>query len=184
MGKLSAFNFITLNGNFKGPGEDTSWHKHDEEGSKFSEENMRPGNILLFGRKTYQMMAGFWPSPIANENFPKVAEGMNNAEKIVFSRTLQKADWQNTRIIKGDIIGEIKNLKQQGKNMTILGSGSIVSLFAKHGLLDEYMVMIDPIAIAGGTSIFKDIDHNINLKLKSTRTFKSGSVVLGYEVLK
>ena len=183
MGKLRAFNFVTLNGFFKGLGQDTSWHKHDEEGARFSEENMRSGSILLFGRVTYEMMAGFWPSKMAYENFPKVAAGMNSAEKIVFSRTLRQADWQNTRVIKENMFDEIKKLKQQGKNMTILGSGSIISFFAQHGLLDEIIVMIDPVAIAGGTPIFKDVDHNINLKLKSTRIFKNGSIVIGYELL-
>ena len=100
MGKLSVFNFVTLNGFYKGPAGDISWHKHGEEGSKLSEENLRSGNILLFGRVTYEMMANFWPSPIAYESFPVVAEGMNNAEKIVFSRTLKKADWKNTRLVK------------------------------------------------------------------------------------
>ena len=148
-----------------------------------SEENLKSNNILLFGRVTYEMMSNFWPSPMAYETFPKVAEGMNNSEKIVFSNTLEKADWKNTRLIKDNIIDEIKKLKQQGKDMTILGSGSIVSLFAQHGLLDEYIVMIDPIAITDGTPIFKGIDHQINLKLKSNRTFKSGAVVLGYEII-
>lgn len=91
MRKLSVFNFITLNGFYKGPGGDISWHKHGEEGSKFSEENLKSANILLFGRVTYEMMAGFWPSPMAYETFPAVAEGMNNTDKIVFSKTLKKS---------------------------------------------------------------------------------------------
>lgn len=183
MGKLSVFNFITLNGYFKGSGEDISWHKHDEEGTKFSEENMKSGNILLFGSVTYKMMANFWPSQMAYKNFPVVAEGMNNAEKIVFSKTLLKAEWKNTRIIKDNIVEEIKILKEQGKNMTILGSGSIVSLFAEHSLIDEYQFMVDPIAIGDGTTIFKGITHQLNLKLANTKTFKSGSILLSYEAL-
>ncbi|MDB5198824.1 MAG: dihydrofolate reductase [Chitinophagaceae bacterium] len=183
MGKLSVFNFVTLNGFYKGPGGDISWHKHDEEGGKMSEENLKSNNILLFGRVTYEMMANFWPSPMAHETFPDVAEGMNNAEKIVFSKTLQKADWKNTRVVKNNIVEEIRKLKQQGKDITILGSGSIVSLFAEHGLIDDYQFMLDPVAIADGTPIFKGINHQLNLKLIDTKIFKSGSILLSYQTI-
>ena len=184
MGKLSVFNFVTLNGFYKGPAGDISWHKHGEEGSKLSEENLRSGNILLFGRVTYEMMANFWPSPMAYESFPVVAEGMNNAEKIVFSRTLKKADWKNTRLVKDNIVDEIKALKKMpGKNMTILGSGSIVSIFAEHGLVDEYQFMIDPIAIGDGIPIFKGIGKQLDLKLTDTKIFGSGAVLLTYQPL-
>lgn len=183
MGQLSVFNFLTLNGYYKGPGNDISWHKHDEEGAKFSEKNMEPGNILLFGRITYEMMAAFWPSPAAYENFPLVAEGMNKAEKIVFSKTLEKAGWKNTRLIKENIVEEVKAMKQQGKNMTILGSGSIVSLFAQHNLIDDFMFMVDPVVLGEGTPIFRGIDHQLNLKLTDSKVFKNGSLVLSYQTI-
>lgn len=184
MGKLSVFNFVTLNGFYKGPAGDISWHKHNEEGGKLSEENLKSGNILLFGRVTYEMMANFWPSPMAYESFPVVAEGMNNADKIVFSKTLQKADWKNTRLVKDNIVDEIKALKKMpGKDMTILGSGSIVSIFAEHGLIDEYQFMIDPTAIGDGTPIFKGIGHQLDLKHIDTKILKSGAVLLSYQPL-
>ena len=184
MGKLSVFNFVTLNGFYKGSAGDISWHKHGEEGGKLSEENLRSGNILLFGRVTYEMMANFWPSPMAYETFPAVAEGMNNTDKIVFSKTLKKAEWKNTRLVTDNIVDEIKALKKMpGKNMTILGSGSIVSLFAEHGLVDEYQFMIDPIAIGDGTPIFKGIGKQLDLKLTDTKILKSGAVLLSYQPL-
>jgi dihydrofolate reductase len=183
MGKLSVFNFITLNGFYKGPAGDISWHKHDEEGGKMSEDNLQSNNILLFGRVTYEMMAGFWPSPMAHETFPAVAEGMNNAEKIVFSKTMEKAGWKNTKLIKSNIVNEIKKMKTAGKDMTILGSGSIVSLFAEHGLIDNYQFMLDPTAIGNGTPIFKGISEQLNLKLTDTKIFKSGSILLSYQTI-
>lgn len=183
MGKLSVFNFVTLNGFYKGPGEDISWHKHGGDENKFSEDNLKSGNILLFGRVTYQMMAGFWPSPMALENFPVVAEGMNKVEKIVFSKTLKKAEWNNSRLVTDNIIDEVKALKQQEKNMTILGSGSIITLFANHNLIDEYQIMIDPVAIGEGTPLFKGIERQLDLKLTDTRTFNSGVVLLNYDVM-
>lgn len=182
MRNLTSFQFITLDGYYKGLNEDISWHKHGQEEGEFSSENLKSENILLFGRTTFEMMANFWPSPIAYENFPLVAEGMNKAEKIVFSKTLKTANWNNTRVINKNIIDEVKKLKQSdGKDMTILGSGSIVSQFADAGLIDTYQIMIDPVAIGKGTSLFKNISHQLDLTLISTRTFKSGVVLLSYE---
>lgn len=108
MGKLTVFNFITLNGFYKGDNEDISWHQHGGEEAEYSEESLQSGSTLLFGRITYQMMESFWPTPMAAEAFPKVAQGMNQAEKIVFSKTLKKVKWNNSRLVKGNLIDEIK----------------------------------------------------------------------------
>lgn len=182
MRKLSAFHFITLNGFYKGPNEDISWHKHGAEESAYSEEAIKQDNMLLFGRVTYEMMVSFWSTPEAIKNIPVVAEGINKAEKIVFSRTLEKAEWNNTRLMKDNIVEEIKKIKQSpGRNMTILGSGNIVTQFAEQGLIDEYQVMIDPVALGSGTPIFNGITHKLDLELTGTRTFKSGVVLLCYK---
>jgi dihydrofolate reductase len=114
----------------------------------------------FFGRVTYAMMASYWPTPIAIKNDPLVAEGMNNADKIVFSRTLKKVEWNNTRLVKDNIVEEIKKMKQQpGKDMTVLGSGSILTQFAEQDLIDEYQIMVDPVVLGRGTQIFKNIKH-------------------------
>ncbi len=186
MGKLSVFNFMTLNGYFKGPNEDTSWHQHgNPEEGEFAAEGAQSDNIILFGRKTYEMMASFWPTPEAAKNMPDIAEGMNKSEKIVFSRTLKKANWSNTRIISDNIVEEIKKLKTTSKkDMTILGSGSILTQLAEAGLMDSFQFMVDPIALGKGTPIFHDVGKKLNLKLTSTRAFKSGAVLLSYESVK
>ncbi|MBI3606276.1 MAG: dihydrofolate reductase [Nitrospirae bacterium] len=182
MRKVTVFNFITLNGYFKGPNEDISWHNHGEEESKYSAESLKSGNTLLFGRVTYEMMASFWPTPMAIENFPIVAEGMNKAEKIVFSRTLKKVEWNNTKVVKDNVLEKIKKMKQMpGKDMTLLGSGSILTQFADEGLIDEYQIMVDPVVLGDGTPIFKGIKHKLDMKLTGTRTFKSGVVLLCYQ---
>ena len=182
MRKLTAYNFLTLNGFYKGPNEDTNWHTHGEEEARYSEESLAQGNTLLFGRKTYEMMVSFWPTPQARELFPKVAEGMNNAEKIVFSRTLFEPEWENTQVISGDIVDQIHELKRSpGKDMTILGSGSIISLFTDHNLIDEYQFMIDPVAIPDGTPVFINIKQNLDLQLTSSKIFNSGVVLLHYQ---
>jgi len=182
MSKLTVFNFITLNGFYKGTNGDISWHRHGGEEAQYSAEALQASNTLLFGRITYEMMAHFWPTPVAIESNPIVAEGMNKASKIVFSRTLQKAEWNNTRLIKNNIIEAMKKLKQEEKkDMTLLGSGSLVTQFAEQGLIDQYEIMLDPVAIGSGTPLFKGIQQNLNLKLVNSRTFKSGVVLLTYQ---
>ena len=141
MRKITSFNFITLNGFFKDANNDIAWHQHSPGGeeAEYSKEGAQAGSVLLFGRVTYEMMAGFWPTPTAKQAMPEIAEGMNKSEKIVFSNTLKKAGWNNSRIIGGDIITQTKKLKEQpGPDMTILGSGSIITQFANEGLIDEY----------------------------------------------
>jgi dihydrofolate reductase len=182
MRKVTVFNFITLNGYFKGRNGDISWHKHGAEENEYAAEMLKSGNTLLFGRVTYEMMASYWPTPIAIKNDPIVAEGMNNADKIVFSRTLKKVEWSNTRIVKDNIEEEIKKMKQMpGKDMTLLGSGTILTQFAEQSLIDEYQIMVDPVVIGDGTPIFKSIKNKLDLKLTMTRTFKSGVVLLCYQ---
>jgi dihydrofolate reductase len=176
------FNFMTMNGYYKGPNGDISWHQHGNgEEAAFAREGAGGGNMLLFGRVTYEMMARVWPSPDAIKSMPEIAEGMNKADKIVFSMTLQKAEWNNTRLIKDNMVEEVRKMKQlPGKDMTILGSGSIVTQLTEAGLIDEYQLMLDPIALGAGTSLFQSMRYPLSLKLTSSRIFKSGTVLLNY----
>jgi dihydrofolate reductase len=182
MGKLTVFNFITLNGFFEGPNRDISWHRHGAEENEYAIETLKSGSTLLFGRVTYEMMASYWPTPTAIKNDPIVARGMNDADKIVFSRTLEKVEWDNSRLVKDNIVKEIRTMKQvPGKDMTLLGSGSILTQLAEHGLIDEYQIMVDPVALGDGTPLFKDIRHKLDLKLTMTKVFRSGVVLLCYQ---
>ena len=186
MGRLSAFIFITLDGFLEGAKGDISWHRHGAEENSYAAESLKGGSVLLFGRVTYQMMASYWPTPAAAQDNPTVAQGMNDASKIVFSKTLSRAEWKNTRVLSDNIVEEISKSKQAsgGKNMTILGSGTIVSLFAEHGLIDEYQIMVDPVALGRGTPIFKDLTHKLDLTLTQSRTFRSGVVLLSYQPIR
>lgn len=183
MRKLLVYNFVTLNGYFQGPDGDLSWNEHhDSEGNDFAGEMLGLGSTLLFGRVTYEMMAGYWPSPDAQKSAPRVAEGMNKADKIVVSKTMKKASWNNSRVINGNLEEEIKKLKQTaGKEITVLGSGSLVSQLTDMGLVDEYQIMVNPVALGEGTPIFKNIRQPLKLKLTGSRTFKSGVVLLTYQ---
>lgn len=183
MRKLTVFNFITLDGYFEGAVKgDISWHKHGGEENQYAGAMLQSGSTLLFGRITYEMMASYWPTPAAIKNDPIVAPGMNNADKIVFSRTLQNPAWNNTTVVNGNIKEEVKKMKQlPGKDMTLLGSGSILTQFAEWGLIDEYQIMIDPVVLGNGTSIFKNIKHPPDLKLTASKVFSSGIVLLCYQ---
>jgi dihydrofolate reductase len=181
VGRLTAFNFITLNGYFEDSSGDISWHRHGAEEADYSAESLKPEDILLFGRVTYQHMESYWPTAMASEHYPIVAEGMNKAEKIVFSRTLNNVTWNNTKLVKENMIDEIKKLKQASKNMTLLGSGSILTQLAEYDLIDEYQIMIDPVALGAGTPLFKGMKRKLELQLTGSRTFKSGVVLLCYQ---
>jgi dihydrofolate reductase len=185
MRKLIVFNNVTLDGYFTGVNGDLSWvdkNNQDEEWNAFVEENALGGGVLLFGRVTYEMMAGYWPSSMARENDPVVAENINQMPKFVFSRTLDQLAWQNTRLIKGDIVLAVRMMKDEpGPDMAILGSGSIVSQLADEGLIDEFQIVVNPVAIGSGRTMFEGIKEKINLKLIKSRTFNNGNVLLCYE---
>ena len=129
------------------------------------------------------MMYSFWPSETAYEHFPVVAEKMNSSEKIVLSNSLRKAEWNNTTLISGDTVQKIRELRStEGKDITILGSGKVVSSMTDAGLIDEYKIMTDPVAIGEGTNLFSGIKNKFSLDLKSLNTFKkSGVIVITYQ---
>jgi dihydrofolate reductase len=182
MRRLTVFNLMTLDGYIAGRNGDISWHQVDDEFQELAKAASTSGNTLLFGRVTYELMAGFWPTGEAIRTDPVVAGGMNRSEKIVFSRTLQKADWNNTRLVKDDLVGEVRSLKQgTGKDLTILGSGTIVSQLAQEGLVDEFQVMLNPVVIGAGRTMFEGVKDRIALKLTGTRVFGNGNVLLTYE---
>ncbi|HEY2736134.1 MAG TPA: dihydrofolate reductase family protein [Polyangiales bacterium] len=182
MRRLTTFTFVSLDGYYEDANHDLSWHGHDQTDSEDHElglEGLRQKNVLLFGRVTYQMMTNFWPTPQAGKTQPEMARLINAAEKIVFSRTLERADWGPTRIIREDPVAFLRELKRQpGPDLTLLGSGSVLTQLADAGLVDEYQILIDPIALGAGSSLFKDLRHRLKLTVKSNRTFKSGDIFL------
>ena len=183
MRRLIVFNSITLDGYFTGKDGDMSWsHKQDPEWNAFVADNAKGGGELLFGRTTYDMMKSFWPTPQAMKDAPILAERMNNLPKVVFSRTLDKASWNNTRLVKGDIAAEVRKMKQEsGPGMVIMGSGSIISQLAQEGLIDELQMVINPIALGSGKTMFEGMQKKLPLKLLTTRAFGNGNVVAYYE---
>ena len=183
MRRVVAFEHVTLDGYFTDRNGDMSWaHNDDPEWNAFAAENAKGGGALLFGRVTYELMASFWPTPQAIKSFPTVAEGMNSMPKVVFSRTLEQASWKNTTLVKGDIAAAVRKIKNgSGPDMVILGSGSIVSQLAQAGLIDEFQIVVNPIVLGKGRTLFDGVKEKLPLKRNKTRTFGNGNVLLCYE---
>jgi dihydrofolate reductase len=183
MRKLVAFNAVTLDGYFTGSGGDFRWaHEGDDpEFSTFVAENARGGGELMFGRITYELMVAYWPTAMAMKNDPIVAERMNQMPKIVFSRTLKQASWSNTRVINTDLVDRVRQIKNSsGEGIAILGSGSIVAQLAPHGLIDEYQIVVNPVILGSGRTMFEGVKARLDLKLTSSRSFRNGKVFLCY----
>ncbi len=184
MRRLVVFNQISLDGFFVDQNGDMSWAKagNDDEFNAFTTENAKGGGTLIFGRVTYELMAGFWPTPQAQQMLPVVAERMNNLEKVVFSKTLKKLAWTNARLAKRDLLAEIRKLKaESGPGLVIMGSGTIVSQLSTQGVIDEYQFVQIPIVLGRGRTMFDGLDHPLRMKLVNSRTFRNGKVFLSYE---
>jgi dihydrofolate reductase len=183
MRKLIVFNGVTLDGFFADMTGDMSWaHKHDPEWNAFVAENAGGGGELLFGRTTYEMMASYWPTPQAMEDARTVAEGMNNLPKVVFSRTMDEVSWKNTRLVKEGLVAEVRRMKKEpGPTMVIMGSGTIISQLTQEGLIDEYQIVVNPIVIGKGRTMFAGVKKTVNLKRTKARPFGNGNVLLCYE---
>ncbi len=181
MRKIILFNLITLDGHFEGLDGDISWHNVDEEFNDFAIAQLKTADMLLFGRKTYELMAGYWPTEEAIKNDPVVAALMNSFDKIVFSKSLEKPEWNNTRFIQENLLEEVKKLKSQsGKDVFIFGSADLSSTLIKHDLIDEFRIMINPVILGNGTPLFKNLVKQIDLQLLKTKVFGNGNVLLYY----
>jgi dihydrofolate reductase len=183
--RLISFMSVSVDGHFADAQGDMRWAHNaapDPEWDAFVAGNASGGGTLVFGRITYEMMASFWPTPHAMKMNAVVAERMNAGEKIVFSRTLETAAWSNTTLVKGEMIAEMRKIKAgNGPGMAILGSGSVVKQLAEAGLIDEFQIVVVPVALGAGRTLFAGIQKRLGLKLLKTRPFKNGNVLLCYE---
>ena len=183
MRRLIVFNSVSLDGYFVDGKGDMSWaHTADPEFQEFVQGNARRGGEAVFGRITYQLMESHWPTPAAMKNDPVVAKAMNDMSKVVFSRTLSSVSWSNTRLVNGDPVAEIRRMKNvPGPGMVIMGSGSIIAQLAGARVIDEYQVVVVPVVLGAGRTMFEGVRQPLGLKLASTRAFRNGNVFLRYE---
>jgi len=181
MRKIVLFNLMTLDGYFEGENADISWHNVDQEFNDFAIAQLKTADMLLFGRKTYQLMAAYWPTAEGIKDNPVIADLMNQIDKIVFSKSLEKAHWDHARVISEGLLDEVKKLKSiPGKDVFIFGSADLSSTLIDHDLIDEFRIMINPLILGNGTPMFKNITTKIDLQLLKTKVFGNGNVLLNY----
>jgi dihydrofolate reductase len=188
MRKVYLFMSLSLDGYFEGPNHDISWHNVDDEFNKFAIEQLKEADLLLFGRRTYQLMEASWPKAATNHSGSKenleIAALINNASKIVYSRTLREVEetenWKNTKLVHEFAPEAVTRLKEKpGKGISVGGSNLALSLI-KANLIDEFRFMINPVVIGKGTSIFEGMQGKLDLELTKTRRFSSGNILLHY----
>jgi dihydrofolate reductase len=176
MRTISIFEQVSLDGFYASATDDPWYHaqRADPEFVEFISSNASGNGELLFGRKTYDQMAAFWPTAEAARAMPAVAKGMNAKRKLVASRTMTSAGWQHTQVIRGELVGAVRELKAQpGEPIVILGSGTIVAQLAAANLIDEFQLLVFPLALGAGRTLF---DTRVDLTLVSSRSFANGCV--------
>ena len=182
MGRISTFMQVSVDGYFAGLNGEIDWFKSnpDPEFESFSLERAHGNSTLLFGRTTYEMMAGAWPTDEAHEDHPGMAEIMAKSPKLVFSKSLQAVEesprWQNVELMRDIDAGA---LRDDERDFTTLGSGSIVQQLTHLGLVDEYSFVVNPVLLGAGKKAFDGID-TAQLDLSEARAFKNGLVWLTY----
>jgi len=181
MSKLVSFMVVTLDGYYEGPNGEFDWPNVDDEFNEFAISQINDIDTLLFGRATYEGMASYWPTPAADEDDPVIADRMNTIPKIVFSSTLGTADWQNTRLVTDGAADAIAELKQQrGGDLALFGSPTLTASLIEQGLVDELRVMVQPILLGGGKSLFSALTRRVPIELLRATVFHSGNVLLTY----
>lgn len=182
MRRLIMWNLVTLDGYFEGPKSwDIDWFDSvwGDELERYSLEQLSFADTLIFGRVTYEGMAGYWSTATG-----AIADFMNSVSKIVFSRTLENATWNNTRLVKEGVGEEVARLKQQpGKDMFVFGSADLSATLMRQGLFDEYRLCITPVVLGGGNPLFKSSADRLKLELLDARPLKSGGVIIRYRPL-
>lgn len=158
----------------------------DDELHDFFADQLDVIDIELFGRVTYELMAGYWPDaprdPRASKRVIAFAEKFNAMPKVVFSKTLRSADWSNTTLVNGDMIEEVKQLKSQPGRVLSVGGVSVIQQLLRHRLVDECWILVHPVLLGGGRRLFEGIGNRIDLHLLDASTFRSGVVVAHYSI--
>lgn len=189
MRKIVVFNLISLDGFFAGEDGNIDWHMVDDEFNDFAVEQTASFGAIIFGKTTYKMFEEFWPvfakasvgKPTLSAD-EKIAKTIDEVEKFVFSKSLQDVTWKNTKLFHEINPEEVKQWKDQpGGDMVIFGSGTIVQQMTNLGLIDEYRLMVNPVVLGKGKSMFADTKAMLKLKLLNSRIFKNGNVLLYYQ---
>jgi dihydrofolate reductase len=184
MRRLIIDSIISLDGYFTGPKNEIDWFEFDDDEQAWSSDILQRVDAMIYGRVTYEEFRQFWPTPEANVSSfdPYIVRRLNELPKVVFSKSLEDAPWKPSTIVTESPIEVIPKMKNEpGKDMVIVGSGSLVATLARDGLIDEYRIRIRPIILGSGRLLFEDRNHRHALKFVSVKSFKSGVIGLHYE---
>ena len=195
MRRILMFNHVTADGYFAGTDGNLNWVVPDEEIDKAAVQQMPTIDTILLGRRTYELFEAYWPHALndsetaadphdssrRSSTLREMAIWINEARKLVLSRTLKKVGWNNTHILPEIDPGAIQALKRgPGKDIIVFGSGSVVSELTNHGLIDEYQFVVNPILLGRGKPLMEGRSNGSKLKLRESKQYPSGNVVLRY----
>lgn len=189
MRKIITTTWITLDGFIAGlsadPAEAMGWVMVDQDMGQYEYEMVSAADTLLLGRVTYESFSGSWPqvpdNPDVSEGEREYARKLNAMRKVVFSKTLPSADWNNSTLLREIAPAEIEKMKREpGRDMLIYGSASVVRALTNHGLIDEYQLLVHPVILGAGKPLFQDITEKQDLELIKTKAFPSGVMGLYY----
>lgn len=167
---------VTADGRMSGPDGELDWHIVDEDFAAYVDGMLRSIDTILLGRRTYEGLAGYWPGAADPE-----APLMNRLAKVVFSSTLREADWQNSRVVDGDAVAEVRRLKQQeGGDLALFASSMLAAALTDAGLIDEYRVIVTPVLLGDGRPVLPALAQRVPLRLDRTDVLASGTVLLTY----
>lgn len=181
MGQLILFNMMSLDGFFADNNGELDWHNVDDEFNEFTLGQLNDADHLIFGRKTYELMADYWPTKQAISSDPKIAGRMNGLAKTIFSTTLDEANWENTRLYSNEVVKVVSDLKKSSeKDILIFGSANLSETLIENGLIDLFRLMINPVILGTGKPLFPNFKNQMNLSLTHTQSFKSGNLLVEY----
>jgi len=190
MRRIVMFNSVSADGYFAGADGNLDWVVHDSELDGGVAGSLGGSDTRLFGRKTYDMFESYWPTAVDEAPHAKGVRSpeikamgvwINNANKIVFSKSRKEVTWKNSRLVKEFDPREIEAIKQQpGKSIMVFGSGTLVSQLTQHGLIDEYQFIVSPVILGSGKSLINGVPKLARLKLEDSKTFRTGVVMLRY----
>ncbi len=181
MRNLASFIFVSLDGFYEGPNGELDWPIVDEEFNDFAVRQLDQADTLGFGRATYEHMAAYWPTEQAKVNDPAITSRMNDKEKLVFSTTLTDVNWPGATLVRGEATEHIRAIKSaEGKELLVIGSPHLSARLVEARLLDELRVMVFPILLGQGRSLFEDLEDRVSLSLLHVRQFNSGSLLVTY----
>lgn len=183
MGRLIYSMLVSLDGYIEGPNHALDWAIVDEQFHKYVNDRERDLGAFVYGRRTYEVMAAFWPTADANPAHPDYivdfARIWKSKPKFVFSRTLEKVEW-NSKLVRGNVAEEVAKLKQQYRGDLAVGGANLAATLMRLGLIDEYQLYVNPVILGGGTPMFPALSDRIGLRLVETRAFGTGVVFLRY----